>query len=126
MGQCCKWAHVSFSPGALGIAGRVYVYNYFNQTGTVMDAADTFKDALDGDRSCYIVTSIGVSSIGFLSDAGHFVSLGTQRSLRLRDLGTFRLRSLLPRAKYLALFWLFANETAHDSHQRPSGCSSIR
>ena len=78
---------VSFIPAALGMNGRVYVYNYFKETGAAMDAAATYKDALDGDRAYYIVAPVGTSAIGFLGDAGHFVSLGKKRVNRLTDDG---------------------------------------
>jgi hypothetical protein len=78
---------VSFTPAALGMDGPVYVYNYFKDSGTAMDAAATYKEALDSDRAYYIVSPIGASAIGFLGDAGHFVSLGKKRITRLTDGG---------------------------------------
>jgi len=78
---------VSFTPAALGVAGPVYVYSYFNGAGRVADGATAFQDSLDGDRAYYIVAPIGPSGIAFLGDAGHFVSLGKKRVVQLNDGG---------------------------------------
>ena len=77
---------VSFTPAALGVSGQVYIYDYFKQTGSVADAAKTYRDNL-GDRGYYIVAPIGPSGIALLGDAGHYVSLGRKRVTSLKDDG---------------------------------------
>jgi hypothetical protein len=78
---------VSFTPATLGLNGPVYVYNYFKGVGAVVDGAAEYQDLLDGDRAYYIVAPIGPSGIGFLGDAGHFVSLGRKRIVQVTDGG---------------------------------------
>ena len=75
-----------FTPAALGLAGPVYVYNYFNGTGRVVDGAEAYHDILD-DRAYYIVAPVGPSGIAFLGDAGNYVSLGKKRITSLKDDG---------------------------------------
>jgi hypothetical protein len=72
-------ATVSFTPASLGLPGNVYVYNYFTGTGTVLPAGGTFTDTVSRG-SYYIVVPIGPSGIGFLGDAGKFVSWGKSAS----------------------------------------------
>jgi hypothetical protein len=79
---------VSFTPAALGLHGPVFVYNYFTGAGVVVDGEVAFLDSLEGDRAYYIAAPIGLSGIGFLGDAGHFVSLGKKRIARLDDRGS--------------------------------------
>ncbi len=81
---------VSFTPAALGLTGRVYVYNYFTGAGTLADANAPYRDSMQADRAYYIVVPIGPSGIGFLGDAGHFVSLGKKRIVQLKDSGSLQ------------------------------------
>lgn len=77
----------SFTPASLGLTGNVYVYNYFTGTGTVVQAGSSFSDTV-GSGSYYLVVPIGPSGIGFLGDAGKFVSLGKKRISQLSDNGS--------------------------------------
>ena len=77
----------SFTPASLGLPGSVYVYNYFTGTGMVVPAGGTFTDSVSSG-SYYIVVPIGQSGIGFLGDAGKFVSLGKKRISQLSDTGS--------------------------------------
>jgi hypothetical protein len=77
----------TFNPSSLGLSGNVYVYNYFTGSGTVVQAGNNFSDTV-GSGSYYIVVPIGQSGIGFLGDAGKFVSLGKKRITQLNDNGT--------------------------------------
>jgi hypothetical protein len=77
-----------FTPSSLGLTGSVFVYNYFNGSGTIMDAEGTFSEPMDNGRAYYIVVPVGDSGIGFLGDAGQFVSLGQKRITRVVDNGT--------------------------------------
>lgn len=80
-------ATASFSPLALGISGRAYVYNYFTGAGALVAPGATFSDSVTSDGSYYVVVPIGSSGIAFLGDAGKFVSLGRQRISALSDDG---------------------------------------
>ena len=62
-------------------------YNYFTETGTVLHAGGTFTDTVSSG-SYYIVAPIGVSGIGFLGDAGKFVSWGKKRISQVTDTGS--------------------------------------
>jgi hypothetical protein len=82
-------ATASFTPASLGLPGSVYVYNYFTGTGTVVPAGGTFTDSVSSG-SYYIVVPIGQSGIGFLGDAGKFVSWGKKRISQVTDSGSVR------------------------------------
>jgi hypothetical protein len=77
----------SFTPASLGLPGSVYVYNYFTGTGTVLPAGGTFSDTVSSG-SYYFVVPIGPSGIGFLGDAGKFVSWGKKRISQVSDSGS--------------------------------------
>jgi hypothetical protein len=77
----------SFTPASLGLSGNVYVYNYFTGTGTIIQSSNSFTDTV-GTGSYYVVVPIGQSGIGFLGDAGKFVSLGKKRISQLSDNGS--------------------------------------
>jgi hypothetical protein len=78
---------ISFSPAELGISGPSYVYDYFSKQGTLLPAGGTFSQTVSHDGAYYIVVPIGQSGIGFLGDAGKFVSLGKKRISALSDNG---------------------------------------
>jgi len=79
----------SFTPAALGYGGQVLVWNYFQNTGKVVDASAAYTEDLGaGGSSYYVVVPVGPSGIGFLGDAGKFVSLGKKRISQLSDSGT--------------------------------------
>ncbi len=82
-------ATASFTPATLGLPGSTYVYNYFTGTGAVVPAGGTFTDSVS-TGSYYIVVPIGPSGIGFLGDAGKFVSWGKKRITQLTDAGSIR------------------------------------
>ena len=82
-------ATASFTPASLGLPGSAYVYNYFSGTGTVVPAGGTFTDSVS-TGSYYIVVPIGPSGIGFLGDAGKFVSWGKKRIAQLTDTGNIQ------------------------------------
>jgi hypothetical protein len=77
----------TFSPAALGLSGKTYVYNYFTGSGTLVPAGSSFSATVTSG-SYYIVVPIGPSGIGFLGDAGKFVSLGKKRITQLSDNGS--------------------------------------
>jgi hypothetical protein len=65
-----------------------YIYNYFTNTGKIVQPQDTFRDTIGNGVAYYIVMPLGPSGMAFLGDAGHYVSLGTRRITALRDDGT--------------------------------------
>lgn len=77
----------TFNPAVMGIPGDAYVYNYFTGIGTVVPAGHSFSDNVTSG-SYYIVVPIGQSGIGFLGDAGKFVSWGKKRFTQLSDTGS--------------------------------------
>jgi hypothetical protein len=82
---------ISFAPADLGISGPSYVYDYFSKQGTLVPQGGTFSQIVSHDGAYYIVVPIGTSGIGFLGDAGKFVSLGKKRISALSDDGIVRM-----------------------------------
>jgi hypothetical protein len=80
-------APATFTPASLGLSGPVFIYNYFNHSGTVADGGAAFSEPIVNGHAYYIVVPIGPSGIGFLGDAGQFVSLGKKRIASVRDDG---------------------------------------
>jgi len=78
---------ISFLPDSLGITAPAYVFNYFQNTGTVLQHGAPYTDTVDYNGSYYIVAPIGPSGIAFLGDAGKFVSAGKKRIEQLSDDG---------------------------------------
>lgn len=56
----------------------------------MLPAGATFSQTVSHDGAYYIVVPIGKSGIGFLGDAGKFVSLGKKRISALSDDGAVR------------------------------------
>ena len=84
--------NTGFAPGQLGIAGSAYVFDRFNQTGTVVTNGGTFSfsTSVGGNTSggsFFTVVPIGPSGIAFLGDTNKFVSLGKKRISVLTDTG---------------------------------------
>lgn len=78
---------IAFRPSSFNITGTAYVYNYFTGTGQVVPSGATFTDTV-GSGSYYLVVPIDASGVGFLGDAGKFVSLGDKRISQLSDDGS--------------------------------------
>ena len=83
---------VSFLPASFGIDGNAYVFNYFQNTGTLVPQGAPFTDTVDYNGSYYIVAPIGASGIAFLGDADKFVSAGKKRIEALSDDGTLHVQ----------------------------------
>jgi hypothetical protein len=83
-------AAASFAPSSLGVTGAAYVYNYFANTGTTVAVNATYDVQVGYDGSYFLVVPVGASGIGFLGDAGKFVSLGSQRISSMADNGTLK------------------------------------
>jgi hypothetical protein len=80
----------SFSPAALGYSGKVFVFNYFLDTGKLVDASAPYSEALMGGRSYYLVVPVGPSGIAMLGDQVKFASLGKKRITQLSDDGSIK------------------------------------
>jgi hypothetical protein len=77
---------ISLDPEALGFRGSVYIYEYLAGTGRIV-TAEPLTATISGDYGYYIVVPVGKSGIGFLGDAGQWVTLGKQRIASLTDDG---------------------------------------
>jgi hypothetical protein len=78
---------ISFLPGSLGVNGPAYVFDYFRNTGTLLQPGAPFTDIVDYSGSYYLVAPVGPSAMAFLGDANKFVSLGKKRIEQLSDDG---------------------------------------
>jgi hypothetical protein len=69
-----------------GVSGPVFLYDYFNGTGRVVQPDELLNEDAQGYR--YLVAAtIGRSGIALLGDTGHFVTLGKKRVAALADDG---------------------------------------
>jgi len=78
----------TFSLNELGIPTAAYVYNYFTDTGTVVNAGGSFTNSVSSNGSYYVVSPIQGSGVALIGDAGKFVSAGHKRISHLQDTGT--------------------------------------
>jgi hypothetical protein len=78
----------SFLPTALGYKGPVYAYNYFDKRGMYVEPWQAVKFVVPDDGAYWIVVPVGASGVGFLGDAGKFVSNGRNRLAHILDTGT--------------------------------------
>jgi hypothetical protein len=76
----------SFNPSSLGLGGEAYVYDYFADSGQLVEPGSRFSASVDSG-SYYVVAPVGASGIALLGDAGEFVSLGAKRISALADDG---------------------------------------
>ena len=79
-----------FTPYSVSATQQSYLYDFFTGRGRVISPGEQFSAKPDGGFGYYILTPIGPSGIGFLGDAGKFVSLGKQRITSVADDGTLR------------------------------------
>ena len=82
----------SFTPAELGLSTAAYIYDYFNQTGTIVSNSGTFayNTTLPDNNtggSYFVVVPIGPSGIAFLGDINKYVTLGRKRISSLSDNG---------------------------------------
>ncbi len=82
--QTSSLASASFTLPQLNISSNAYVYDYFSQTGMVVNAGGTFNFLTTTSNpttggSYFIVSPIGSSGIGFIGDANKFVTAGKKR-----------------------------------------------
>jgi hypothetical protein len=86
-GQAAEPRTARISPAALGYNGPVYAYNYFGGHGHYLQPSETLEFLAPEDGAYWIVVPVGPSGVGFLGDAGKFVSNGRNRVERMRDIG---------------------------------------
>ncbi len=77
----------TFTPGALGLSGNVYVYDWLSGKGTPVSGDIAWTQQIGGDPAYLVVVPVGPSGIAFLGDAGKFVPLGKKRVTELSDDG---------------------------------------
>jgi hypothetical protein len=104
-------SQISFLAGSVGVNGPAYVYDYFGNTGTVIQPGGEYRTLVDYDGSYYLVAPIGPSGIAFLGDSGKFISCGKKRIEQLSDNGTLRvLVRFAPGEAFVALRLYSATE----------------
>ncbi len=97
-------SQISFSLQSVGVTDSAYVYDYFQNTGALVQPGASFSDMVDYDGSHYIVAPIGPSGIAFLGDAGKFVSCGKKRIEQLSDNGSLQVSvRFAPGEEFVAL-----------------------
>jgi hypothetical protein len=77
----------SFRPSDLGFQDQVYIYDYFEERGTIAQARELFSESMANGRAYYIVAPVGPSGMAVLGDRGQFVTLGKKRVASLTDDG---------------------------------------
>jgi hypothetical protein len=82
----------SFTPASLGASNNVYVYNYFAQTGNVMNASSAYHftttvATAGAGASFFVVAPVGPSGIALVGDTNKYVTLGKKRISALADTG---------------------------------------
>lgn len=106
---------IAFSPRSVGVSGPAYVYDFFQNAGTLIQQGAEFSPLVDYDGSYYVIAPIGPSGIAFLGDAGKFVSCGKKRIEQLSDTGVLQaLVRFAPGEQSVALH-LYANAPPHAS-----------
>jgi hypothetical protein len=90
--QAAEPRPASVSPAALGYGGPVYAYNAFDGHGRYLQPSGTLEFLAPANGAYWIVVPVGPSGVGFLGDAGRFVSNGSNRVDRMRDTGELTAR----------------------------------
>jgi hypothetical protein len=78
----------NFSLRDLGANTPAYLYDYFNNTGRVIQPADVVTETITGPSLYLIAAPIGSSGMALIGDAGQFVTLGRKRIVSLTDDGS--------------------------------------
>jgi len=76
---------VSFSPQELGVTSPAYIYDYFNESGEVVQPGGSFTGIVDYNGSYFVVAPLGSSGIAFLGDGEKFVGCGKKRIALLSE-----------------------------------------
>lgn len=82
----------SVSPASLGHEGPVYAYDYFRRSGIYLTPDQSIRMTILDRIAYWIVAPVSASGIGFLGDAGKFVSNGRQRVASVADTGVLTAR----------------------------------
>ena len=113
---------ISFLPSSLGVTGPAYVFDYFGNTGTLLQPGAPFTDTVDYGGSYYLVAPIGPSGIAFLGDTNKFVSLGKKRIEQLSDDGVVHVVArFAPNEKSIVLHFYSPQEPAAQATQGRAG-----
>ena len=104
-------SQIVFSPASVAVTGAAYVYDYFENTGAVIQPGAEHRPLVDYDGSYFVVAPVGPSGIAFLGDVGKFVSCGKKRIAQLSDDGALRVSVLFaPSEKVVALLLYSATQ----------------
>jgi hypothetical protein len=68
-----------FNLAQVGQQEPVYLYDWFRQTGRVVQPSDQITDAMIDGRAYYVAAPLTSANIAFLGDAGHIATAGRQR-----------------------------------------------
>jgi hypothetical protein len=75
-----------FRLSGAGVNGPVFLYDYFSDTGRVVQPDELLNEDVQEDR--YLVAApVGMSGIALIGDTGQFVTLGKKRVTALADNG---------------------------------------
>ena len=91
-GQTAEPRTASFLPSVLGYKGPVYAYNYFDERGMYVEPWQAVEFVVPDNGAYWIIVPVGASGVGFLGDAGKFVSNGRNRVAHIMDTGTLAAR----------------------------------
>ncbi len=80
-----------FRMSDLGVGQPVYLYNYADDTGRVVDPGEVVSESIDNGWIYQVAAPIGYSGIAVIGDTGQFVPLGKKRVTQLTDDGTVHL-----------------------------------
>jgi len=80
-------ANVTFQPSNFGLDRAAYLYDYFGDTGSVVQPSDTVSMQTAGGLLYLIAAPIGPSGIAILGDLGQFVATGKKRIAAMGDYG---------------------------------------
>ena len=108
-------SQIEFSPKSVGVTGSAYVYDYFQNTGTVIQPGAEFSTLVDYNGSHYLVAPIGPSGIAFLGDSGKFVSCGKKRIEQLSDEGAVQVVVRFAPGEKFVVLHLYATTPPHVS-----------
>lgn len=80
-------APITIAPGAYGISGAAYLYDYLKGSGYFIGAGSEKTVTLANGVGYFVLVAVGKSGVAFLGDKGHFVTLSKKRIPALTDTG---------------------------------------